>query len=96
MSEFSCIQQKGDCIMSIFSKKIKNLFYNSDFDIDFFEELSTGALVFKIIDCDNNFAGHVIAHDSDIKILESSFYNFTTADRDYLEQRAREFWNALD
>lgn len=82
--------------MNIFSKKSKCPDSYCYLDIEFFKELSTGALIFKIIDCDNEFAGHVIAHDSDIKILKSCFYDFTTNDKDYLKKRAREFLDAVD
>lgn len=86
--------------MSFFSRILKFLGFDCDFacnfEIDFFYELSTGALIFKILDCNNNPAGHVIACDSHIKIIESGFYDFTNADRDYLRKQAQEFLNAVE
>lgn len=82
--------------MGLFSRKSKSPNDNCYFDLEFFKELSTGALIFKIIDYDNNFAGHVIAHDSNIKILKSCFYDFSTDEKNYLRKRAQEFLDAVD
>lgn len=82
--------------MGFFSRKSKSSDSDCNFEIDFFKELSTGALIFKIIDYNNNIAGHVIVCTSHIKILESGFYDFSTADRDYLRKQAQKFWNAVE
>lgn len=82
--------------MSFFSKKSKRQVNNCSFEIDFLKELSTGAIIFKIIDFYNNTAGYVIVCSSHIKIIESGFYDFSTADRDYLRKQAQIFWDAVE
>lgn len=82
--------------MNFFLRNSKKTDCQSNFDIDFFKELSTGALIFKIIDNHHNIAGHVITCGSDIKILESSLYSYTTYERKYLRSQVQAFLNAVE
>lgn len=70
---------------------------DSDYEIDFYQELSNGTLVFKIIDDDQEHAGHVVVSSKGtVSIIESSsFYVFDDADIQYLKTQAQKFYDAL-
>lgn len=70
---------------------------NCYFEIDFFKELSNGALVFKLIDDDDEQAGHVVVSSKGTAtIIENTLsYNLDDDDRECLKAQAEKFYNAM-
>lgn len=67
-----------------------------DFEIDFFKELSNGALIFKIIDDNFDPAGHIVLSASgSVTIIESGFHEYDEEDKSYLKQQVEIFRSSL-
>ena len=62
------------------------------FEIDFVQELSDGAMVFKIIDTEFCVAGHiVVSSKSKVTLIKSDFYEYTEEDEKYLNSQVQKF-----